>query len=385
MKKNISSFPGIYIHFPFCERKCGYCDFYSVTHISKIETFVSALLDEISLTKQDKEFDEPFDTIYFGGGTPSLLKIPALEKILSSLYDIFPFKQDTEITIEVNPGTVSEEKLKAYKEIGVNRLSIGVQSFDENELHFLERIHSAGQAREAIEEGRKAGFDNIGLDLISALPSQSIADWENNLRNALSYRPEHLSIYNLTYEQGTPFYKRMLKREITPKAEKDELRFMERTIGILKKSDYLPYEVSNYAQGEQWFSRHNYKYWNHSNYLGFGPSAHSFWDNVRTANARSLQDYFFMIESGRLPVASKEKIDKNTLEFEHIFLSLRTYAGLNLNTFKRKFGFGFINSYKTITSELIKEELAEGTNETFRLTQKGMFICDEILPQFIKD
>ena len=385
MKKNISSFPGIYIHVPFCEHKCGYCDFYSLTGSAEREAFVSALLKEMLLSKEEADFEQAFDTVYLGGGTPSLLKTSELDKILSFLFSNFPFAADTEITIEVNPGTVTEQDLAAYKEMGINRLSIGVQSFDDKQLRFLERIHDAGQSGQAEKAARRAGFDNIGLDLISSLPAETLSGWQGNLQKALSYQPEHLSVYNLSYEQGTPFYRRMLKGEIVPKSEGEELRFMKMTLELLKKNGFIPYEISNYAADESRFSRHNYKYWNHSNYLGFGPSAHSFWKNVRSANLRSLSGYLSSLENNRLPIASKEKISSRTLEFEHIFLSLRTYEGLDLQTFIAKFGMPFPRRYRELTAALVKEGLAESTEGVFRFTQKGMFICDEILPQFIKD
>ena len=385
MKENISTNPGIYIHIPFCEHKCGYCDFYSVTQSSHNEAFISALLHEISLVKDSAAFDKHFDTIYLGGGTPSLLEIWHLEKIFGALKAHFPFERDTETTIEINPGTVDYNKLSAYKTLGINRLSIGVQSFNDDELRFLERIHNSAQARKAIESARRAGFDNIGLDLISALPAHSLSSWEKNLKEALSYRPEHLSVYNLTYEQGTPFYQRLQKGEIVPKSEQNERRLMERTIGILQAQNYIPYEVSNFAREISLFSRHNYKYWNHSPYLGLGPSAHSFWNNRRRGNFRSLSQYIAALNRNELPRAFNEEINAAMLEFEHILLRLRTYQGLNMDAFERKFGHPFLKRYRQITSVLVKEELAAQSGERFYLTQEGMYICDEILARFNSD
>ena len=382
MEKNISFLPGIYLHIPFCERKCAYCDFFSVTRLSQKKRFVATLLKEISLFAQNRDFTQPFDTIYFGGGTPSLLTAEELEKILEHLFNNFPFTQAPEITLEANPGTMDAARLKTLRRLGVNRLSIGVQSFSDSELRFLERIHSAKQARRAVAFARSAGFNNLSLDLISALPNQSLKQWQNNLSAALDFEPEHLSVYNLIFEQGTPFYKRMLKGEIKPKTETEERRFMESTLDFLEKKGYLPYEVSNFARAPQWISRHNYKYWNHAEYLGFGPAAHSFWQRKRRANARSLYAYFSMLEKNKIPLAYEEVLDDSTLEFEHIFLSLRTYEGLNTKQFHKKFGHDFFSAYQAQIAKLLAGNLAERHKDFFRLSQEGMFLCDTILAQF---
>jgi len=206
MKPNISTSPGIYLHIPFCEQKCGYCDFYSITDQSQRAAFVDYLIKEMRLLCNETEISEVFDTVYLGGGTPSLLNAGELEHLFTAIRDLFKLDAAAEITLEANPGTLSVEKLSGYRSLGVNRLSVGVQSFNDDELRFLGRIHDRRQAVEAIEQARATGFDNLSLDLIFALPKQSIGQWRANLKEALSFQPEHISAYNLIFEQGTPFY-----------------------------------------------------------------------------------------------------------------------------------------------------------------------------------
>ncbi len=384
MNANISSSPGIYIHIPFCQRKCGYCDFYSVTDPQHTDNFVTSLIKEISLAADQDDYSQNFDTIYFGGGTPSLLTPAQLDLILSSLRNSFPFSQNTEITLEANPGTITLESLTEFYSMGINRLSIGIQSFKDEELKFLERIHTADEARFAVEAARKAGYSNLSLDLISALPGQTIETWGQNLQEAFYYKPEHLSIYNLMFESGTPFHTRMLKGEIIGKDQEEEHRFLELTVDLLKQNGFIPYEISNYASAPKYFSRHNFKYWNHTDYLGFGPSAHSFSSGERRANISSLQEYISALKENKIPVSFSEIIDRKTAEYEFIFLSLRTYMGLDTIRFYDRFGLDFYAAYKEITDTLISEKLAGRDKHMFRLTQKGMFICDEILAKFIK-
>ena len=382
MKANISTLPGIYVHIPFCEQKCGYCDFYSVTDLSAVEPFVAALMQEVERRAETVAPGTVFDTIYFGGGTPSLLSPAKLESILDALRRLFTFAEDTEITLEANPGSVLERNLQAYVGMGVNRLSLGVQSFDDHELAFLGRIHDVAAARRAIEKARRAGFGNLNLDLIHSLPGQTLSRWDENLRAALAYRPEHLSCYNLTIEQGTPFYSLMRKGELQPKPPEAELKFLEKTAEIQAQYGFYAYEISNSARDVSFISRHNYKYWNHTDYLGFGPSAHSLWQKARRANVHSVQKYVNLIEAGKLPVAYREQLDARTEEFEHIFLSLRTAAGIDLKEFKRKFHHSFEEQYQPLIRLLLSEGLMIREDDQIRLTQKGLFISDEILPKF---
>ncbi len=380
--KNISSNPGLYLHIPFCERKCGYCDFYSVTALSRKSLFVQMLIAEIKLTAESISRENIFDTVYFGGGTPSLLTPGELESILRTLRLGFNFASDCEITLEVNPGTVVESYLREYRTLGINRLSIGIQSFNDHELKLLERIHSAEEALRTFDVARTAGFENIAIDLIYALPGQTAADWQRSMQKAIALNPEHISAYNLIFEEGTPFYSRKEKGLLKPKGETEELNFFLLTNEFLGDHGYQAYEVSNYACDPRFFSRHNYKYWRHVPYLGFGPSAHSFWQGERRANVRSLLQYLSFLQKGKLPVGFRETIDDKTEEFEHIFLRLRTYEGLHTDYFKQRFGRSFFDSYRSIIDLLLSAEYARWEAPFFRLTKKGMAVCDEILPLF---
>ncbi|RLD13467.1 coproporphyrinogen III oxidase [candidate division KSB1 bacterium] len=380
--KNISSNPGIYLHIPFCERKCGYCDFYSVTALYKKEPFVQSLLKEIEIVGQQISAEATFDTIYLGGGTPSLLTPHELELILQALDKQFKISSDCEITLEANPGTVIEAYLRDYRKLGVNRLSIGVQSFNSWELQLLERIHSADDALRTFRLARDAGFGNISIDLIYALPGQTGSHYLTSLQKAVELQPEHISAYNLIFEEGTSFFVRRQQGVLQQKDEDEEFTFFMMTNEFLSGHGYPAYEVSNYARSPRFYSRHNYKYWQHVPYLGFGPSAHSFWQGERRANARSLSRYLSDLQNGQLPVDFRETIDAGTEEFEYIFLRLRTYEGLNAEYFKQHFGRSFFESYRSIINSLLSMDYAQWEAPYFRLTKKGMAVCDEILPLF---
>ncbi len=379
---NISPKPGLYVHIPFCQSKCGYCDFYSIVDDSLINPFLNGLLKEIKLTSSRLGTREKFDTIYFGGGTPSLLSIKTVSKILTALSTSFHLDNNCEITLEANPGTINLNKLKELYGLGINRMSIGVQSFIDEELRSLHRIHSARQAVDAIEATRSAGVNNINIDLIFAIPNQSSKNWYYSLNRALTFHPEHISVYNLTYEPETLFYKKLKNDRIIPVNEDEEIEYFNTAHTYLNKSGYWHYEVSNYAKSESFVSRHNYKYWNHTPYLGFGPSAHSFWENRRWANVRSMPEYIGCLNKQDLPRFGEEQLKVEQLIFENIFLALRTYQGLRLADFERRFGFDFIHHYLTQIQKLIDNKLAIIQNDYFRLTEKGMLICDEILPYF---
>ncbi len=385
MLSNTSQNPGIYVHIPFCEHKCGYCDFYSITDFSSRLDFLNSLHREIKFKSSRFQPGTTFDTIYFGGGTPSLLSSSEIKSILKRLHDEFSFAPDTEITLEANPGTIHTDTFDGFRKAGINRLSIGVQSFDDQELKLLERIHSADQATKTIRSAKAAGFDNFSIDLIFALPGQTLDRWQLSLETAFALEPKHISAYNLIFEQGTPFYKRLQNHEISAQPEEDEIRFWEFTLDQMNTNGFPPYEVSNFALSDKYYSRHNVKYWTHSPYLGFGPSSHSFWDNKRWSNVRSVSQYIGQLSAGQMPVAHSEELDINTLEFEHIFLSLRTYAGLNLNQFQKNFKTDFLSKYKTESNDLQQQKFAVIKDGFFKLTPKGMIICDAILPEFYRN
>ena len=382
MMNNISSKPGIYIHIPFCQSKCSYCDFYSTTTLNYKDTFIKALLKEIELLAGKIICNQPFDTVYIGGGTPSLLNIDDIACILKILYKKFNITNNAEITIEINPGTVTNEKLVSYLSLGINRLSIGIQSFLDKELQNLGRIHTSQEAESTVQMARETGFQNINLDLIYALPGQSINDWIFTLNRSLSFYPEHISAYNLQYEHGTAIYKKMLSGDITLFDEATEIQFYKITRRLLKENRYINYEISNFAKTGQNISRHNFKYWTHTPYIGFGPSAHSFWAENRWANVNSIQQYSYLLNKNRNPVAFKENLQKKDILFETIMLRLRTFLGIDLSLFQLDYGVNFLNKYSAVIKNLINKHLAVIKNNHFKLTNKGMILCDEILPEF---
>ena len=376
--------PGIYIHIPFCQKKCGYCDFYSVTDLSARTQFLNALHQEFLLLARRIHPGTTFDTIYLGGGTPSLLTPFEIENILHQLYTIFKISTNVEITLEANPGVIEEDMFDDFKQAGINRLSIGVQSFDNSELEFLDRIHTSEQAVKSIYSAQDAGFDNYSIDLIFAQPGQTVESWTNSLQKAFELKPKHISAYNLIYEEGTPFHQRLLSGDIIPHPETEEILFWETTQNLMIENGFHPYEVSNYATDENYYSRHNIKYWTHTPYLGFGPSAHSFWENQRWSNVRSVEQYISNLHERKQPLDHLEVLDGPTLEFEHIFLSLRTYQGLDLDLFEQKFDSLFTEKYKYECNDLMQQNLAETQKGFFRFTPKGMIICDAVLQEFYR-
>ena len=373
---------GIYVHIPFCQSKCGYCDFFSITDLSIKSPFIQALLQEIEYVSRHLDKIPEFDTLYLGGGTPSLLDESEMEQLFMRLHDLFSFTADCEITLEANPGTLSKDKLQYFRGLGINRLSLGVQSFNDQELQMLERIHSALQAEESIVLARSTGFDNLSIDLIYALHNQKVQSWIDTLNTAVEWHPEHISAYNLVFEEGTPFHRARQSGQLRALDEDQELLFYQTTVRMLDENGYQQYEVSNYARDPALRSRHNMKYWHHEPYLGFGPSAHSYWEGKRRSNVRSVTLYHQQLRSGQLPIAQEETIDLGTEEFEKIFLSLRTNQGLNLLQFEKRFQKSFETKYQDQIDDLIRNDLALIEDQYFRLTKKGFCICDEILVRF---
>lgn len=381
-KTNISRNAGIYIHVPFCDTKCGYCDFYSITNQSSRPQYVQALLKEIALYARPPFATLLYDTIYFGGGTPSLLEPGELSDIMTALYANFHFSPNCEITLEANPGTLTMDKIREIKKQGVNRISLGIQSFDDGELKTLGRIHDAQQARDAFYDLRAAGIGNISIDLIYALPGQRLDRWQKNIQAAVELKPEHISAYNLIYEEGTPFYKKLQKKEFTAFPSDEELKYFNETLNTLSEAGYLQYEVSNYARGKAFYSRHNYKYWTHTPFLGFGPAAYAFYENERWGNFRSIKKYITALETEKVPVHFRETLNKTSLAFEQAMLGLRTRAGINLEEYEKLLGETLLHRYKKQIRLLLDEGFAEMNSTHLYLTDRGFLISDEILPAF---
>lgn len=371
----------MYIHIPFCVKKCGYCDFYSITQLDLIDEFVDALIKEMSLVAPTHA-SLTFDTVYLGGGTPSLLNNRQLETIWNSLHQHFEIHPQGEFTIEANPGTLDEAKLHFIKKLGLNRLSLGAQSFHSSELSFLERIHSVTDIMENFNAARQAGIDNINVDLITAFPGLTLDRFRNTLEQAITLDCEHISCYTLILEAHTEFYKKYEKGEYNPLSSDQEADFYELVNEILEKAGYHAYEISNFVRDPSRQCQHNLKYWHHQPYIGLGPSAHSFMLPERWTNVRNLRSYLEYLRNDRLPVHRKEHLSKNTLEFEYIFLHLRLHEGLNMLDYSRRFHKDFKETYSDQISNFLLSGMVEQDDNNLRLSKQGWLLADEIVSSF---
>jgi len=366
---------GLYIHVPFCLSKCGYCSFYSVASPALIPEFVKAVSREMAFYK--KSF-QSFDTIYLGGGTPSLLSIQQIDDILKSANDHFNIDRQTEITIEVNPGDGSAEYFQQLRKRGINRLNIGIQSFNDSLLKFLGRRHSAKEAGAAMDAARQAGFDNIGIDLIYGVYGQDMKTWKETLSKALSFLPEHLSCYQLSLDEKTPLYEQYGKESLQLPAENEALDFFMTTSKILTDAGYIHYEVSNFARSEALCSRHNMKYWRHIPYLGLGPAAHSFCDRRRWWNKADVNAYIRIIFEGKTPVLQSEELSAEQLALEALFLGLRTKDGIDLDEYQIRYGVDLLTQKKQILRKLEEDKLVEIKDGCLRPTLSGMAVADSL-------
>jgi len=367
--------PGIYLHIPFCDTKCIYCDFYSITNHTKKREFLSALKKEI-ISRAALLNDRTFDTIFFGGGTPSLLGYEDFTEIFDTIFKYYSISGTPEITIEANPGTLNREKLSLFKKLPINRVSFGVQSFNDTDLKFLTRIHSATEAIASIKTAQDVGFNNINLDLIFALPNQSMDAWKYNLETAVSLNTQHISAYSLIFEEGTALYNMRKNGKVTGADIELEQEMYEYTMQYLSANRYPQYEISNYAKAG-YECRHNLKYWTREEYIAFGPSASSFVNNTRWTNVKNLSKYIELVESGRDAYDFIETIDKDTSITEHIFLGLRS-RGIDFAEFLSRYNIDFLREYSSPIEMLIKNGYAVSDNKRFSLTQKGYAVCDEI-------
>ncbi len=370
----------LYLHIPFCERKCLYCDFYSIETVSGTGAFLEALA--IEAEREGASCREPVTTVYFGGGTPSLLEPSQLETLLARLHRSFVIAPGAEVTVEVNPGTVTREKLASYRSLGVNRLSIGVQSFRESELRFLGRIHDAGQAIRCVQDARLAGFDNLSIDLLYALPDQDEPQWISTLERAMGFDPEHVSAYSLIVEDQTPLASMVAGGRVRPASIDVEAAMYATTMEFMERRGYEHYEVSNYAR-PGFRSRHNSAYWTHDNYIGLGPSAHSFRlvAGARTArrwgNVANLSAYVERLRRGEPATGFEETVSAAELANERIFLGLRS-DGLDIAGLERAYGVQLRRVHGAVVDGLLAEGLAVLRGDVLRLTPRGFLLCDEV-------
>lgn len=368
--------PGLYIHIPFCGRKCLYCDFYSTDDVWLMDEYLRALSAEMELYR-DKFTG--FDTVYIGGGTPSLLSLAQVETLLGMVSRCFTIMPEAEITIEVNPADWSLEDLSNARKAGVNRISIGVQTFRDAELVLLGRRHTGDQALAVLADARAAGFDNMSLDLMYSLPGQTWEEWAGSLMQALRFRPEHISCYELEIKHDTPLGRRMLSGEIEAPSEESRTEFFIRTSEYLEGSGYVHYEISNFAAGMDRASRHNSKYWDHTPYLGLGPSAHSFHGTRRWWNHASLEGYLHDLDAGIPPVGGDEDLTPEQLCMEALFLAMRTQKGIDLEQLRDRYGYDLAAEKSAKLEKLMKEGLIEIFAGHIRPTRAGMAVADSLV------
>lgn len=361
----------MYIHIPFCRNKCPYCDFFSITDLSAAPRLVDALLAEMG-QRRDDTVPLSFDTLYIGGGTPSVLDPIHIRRVIRAARSRFDLSVDAEVTMEVNPGTVSLAKLADYRAAGVNRLTIGIQSFQDRQLRFLGRIHTGREAFRTVAMARNAGFENVGLDLIYGLPGQTETAWRSDLETAVALAPPHLSCYMLTIEPGTPMAEDLGRGRFEAVGETAASDLFVLTQSVLGNAGYRQYEISNFARSASGRSKHNLKYWTFAPYLGLGPAAHSYRTSVRWWNHRSVERYLRDIGRGKPPVAEMEKLGRKQRMMEAIYLRLRTAEGIDVASFNRKFQADFNSRFAEPMATLEAEDMLSSSERDCRLTPKGM-------------
>jgi len=374
----------IYLHIPFCQKKCYYCAFNSYPWQKEaVEHFVKSLMKEIEWWgKEMQPFLFPVSTLFLGGGTPTCLTVQQLAQIMETFYQSFSLAEDAEISVEANPGTVDKEKLNLLKEYGINRLSFGVQSLDNQFLHFLGRIHTREEFLANYFLARDCGFDNINLDFISALPNQSLLHWQKTLQEAVCLQPEHISTYNLVLEKGTVLAKKYNKKQFAQADEETDLAMYEYSIDFLETQGFSHYEISNFAiNGKK--CRHNLVYWRNEEYLGLGPGAYSFWQKERRSNYSALEDYNQAINLGNLPLSEKEAIDFSTEMGETMMQNLRLKEGISAAYFQKRFGQSLFSVYGSVIDKLCQAGLIVFQGERLALTRAGIYLANNVLAEFL--
>ncbi len=370
----------IYIHIPFCRRRCGYCSFVSSAGREKdIPAYVGALVAEIGLRRR---LDMVVRTIYLGGGTPSLLEPSQIEDILEAIRDNYAVRYDAEITLEANPGTVDGDYLRDVRLAGVNRLSLGVQSLDDDELAMLGRLHNASEARQAVSWARAAGFDNLSLDFIYGVPGRSVEKWREMLGEITGMGAEHLSLYALTLEEGTAMAEAVARGEIAAPDPDAAAQEYEMAGEALEGAGYRQYEISNWAR-PGFESRHNMAYWTGEPYLGLGCGAHSFIDGERRANTGDLDGYMRALGEGHLPEQTAEKLDERTALGEAMMLGLRLNRGVLASDIGARFDIDLREYFKAEIEELTALGLLEAWERGIRLTARGRLLGNEVFLRFM--
>lgn len=363
---------GLYIHIPFCRSRCSYCDFATGLYESEIaERYVRVVVDEIRASSEAGAF---VDTIYFGGGTPSLLDPSQLERILAIVHEQFDVDAASEITLEINPGSATPERLRDFRALGINRASFGAQTFDDRELAKLGRSHTAADARRTFRDLRRAGFENVSFDLIAGLPGQTFAGWERNVEEALELQPEHLSFYLLEVHSGTPLAQH-IERGLQPVPDEDLAAVMyEKMLERATGAGYEHYEISNLCR-PGFHSRHNTKYWTADPYFGFGCSAHSYDGKTRRwSNHRDVLKYVEAVEHGSSPITEEQILTERDVRAEALFLGLRLMRGVNKE---------LLETYETDLERFKEAGLLELDGNCIRLTRSGALLSNEVFAAFL--
>ncbi len=367
---------GVYIHVPFCRKKCFYCDFYKTTAVSQKPLFLQALHREIDF-QCGYLGNEPVETVYFGGGTPSVLLPSEIADILEHIRRYHTFDNHVEVTVEANPDDLSSTYLKELKKVGVNRLSIGIQSFHAEDLKQMNRRHTQDQAVHSVYHAREAGFNDISIDLIYGLPGLSMARWEENLRQAMDLPATHLSAYHLTYHEGTMFFHWLKKGQLKEIPEDESIAQFEMLIDISAEAGYEHYEISNFARNQA-YSKHNSAYWKGKKYLGLGPSAHSYDLISRQWNIADLYHYLKSLDQGVLNFEKEILSPKDRLN-DFLITRIRTKWGLDLNELQSVFSQKARNKLEISAEKYLKSGLLQKTGDIISLSRKGIMVSDEIM------
>ena len=372
---------GIYIHIPFCKQSCNYCDFHFSTQLNSIPDLIHAINKELILKKQYLN-NEKIETIYFGGGTPSLLDIKFIEQIITTIHLNFNVAENIEFTLEANPDDLSKEKINALKQLGVNRLSIGIQSFIDQELRWMNRTHSALQSITSIMDAQDQGIDNISIDLIYGSKFQTLDAWKKNVSQAIELQIPHISAYNLTIEEKTLLGK-LNKKGIEPSVNDEfSMECFYVLMDNAEKANFIHYEISNFGK-EGFFSKHNSNYWKGIHYLGIGPSAHSYNGNSRKWNLSNNAQYIKLINSGK-PISTTEELSKTTQYNEYVLTRLRTVWGVEKNFILQNFGNDYLLHFEKEMIKYVNSGDCESDGDLYFLTRKGKQIADKISSDLFK-
>ena len=378
---------GLYVHIPFCKQKCMYCDFPAYQNLQDYyETYVYALVQEIDLwvSEHPESTSKAIDTIYFGGGTPTELSIQQLQMILDKIKNTFTITDDCHMTIESNPGEVNLHYLTKLVKLGFNRISFGVQTFDDKLLTMLHRSHNGEQAKQAVYDAKEAGFTDINIDLIYGLPRQTLEDIQHNLDIVKDLPINHISTYGLQVEVGTYLYHLVQKNLISIPSETIDESMYDMMMDGLKDLGFERYEISNFAKANS-YSRHNLKYWHYVDYLGFGAGAHSFYDGVRRSNNRNVMPYIQSVDRYIMPTIDTETITLERAQEDFCFLALRTKWGLDERKFEDKFGVSVHNLFGTTLEDLVSKDLLEYQSGSYHLTAEGAKHGNYVFSQFIRE